>query len=206
MLKTSASRIRSKGFTLIELMAVIVLVAVLFGLAVPAFGEWVRNARVRAAADSLQNAVRKAQTESLRRHRPVILFRTNAQPPVVGSTAVLTGRNWSIQTIPRFDDPAAELIEYGTLIEPQSGIDVSGPLALCFNSNGRLITNASPSGPMGTGVPNGTCNSIDSQYVFTMPGVASNAYRSLQLRVSLGGQVRMCDPTRSIATSPDGCQ
>jgi type IV fimbrial biogenesis protein FimT len=203
MLTIAKSRTSSKGFTLIELVVVIALLALLFGLTVPSLAEWVRNARIRSTADSLQNAVRVAQAESLRRNRSIILFRTNAQPPAIGSVAAANGRNWSIQTIARFDDVAAELIESGTLVEPQSGIDVAGPTALCFNSNGRLVTNASATGPTGTGVPSGTCNAVDSWYDFTMP--SATAARPLRLRVTLGGQVRMCDPARSITASPDGC-
>lgn len=190
----------SLGFTLIELMVTIALLTVLFGLAVPAFSEWIRNTRVRTASDALQNGVRTAQSEALRRNRQVVFFLTNAQP-AAGVAAAANGRNWALQTVARFDDAAPEFIQGGALADSASGVAIAGPTALCFNSNGRLVTNASDTGPTGTGVTNATCNAANASFDLTLPDA-----RALRVTVSLGGQVRMCDPLRSIATSPDGCE
>lgn len=199
MLSQSSASNRSRGFTLIELVVTIALLTILFGLAVPSFGEWIRNARVRTASDALQNGVRTAQSEALRRNRQVVFFLTNAQP-AVGVSAAANGRNWSLQTVARFDDAAPEFIQGGALADTASGVTINGPTALCFNSNGRLVTNANDTGPTGTGVANATCNAADSVFDLTMADA-----RALRVTVTLGGQVRMCDPLRSIATSPDGC-
>lgn len=200
MLTPSSDSHRSRGFTLIELVVTIALMTVLFGLAVPAFGEWIRNARVRTAADALQNGVRTAQAEALRRNRQVVFFLTNAQP-AAGISATANGRNWSLQTVARFDDADPEFIQGGALADSASGVTITGPIALCFNSNGRLVTNANDSGPTGTGVTNATCDAADpTPFDLTMTDA-----RALRVTVTLGGQVRMCDPARSLATSPDGC-
>ncbi len=197
---------RSRGFTLIELVVTIALMAVLFGLALPTFGEWVRNARIRTAADALQNGLRTAQTESLRRNRPVVFFLTNAQPGS-GINAAANGRNWSVQAIAKFDDdiaaPESRFIQGGALANVASGVTVGGPIALCFNSNGRLMSNPNDSGPTGTGITNAICDASDSRFTLTVP--AYTDARTLRVDVGLGGQVRMCDPLRSLATSPDGC-
>ena len=195
---------RPRGFTLIELVVTIALMAVLFGLAVPVFGEWIRNARVRTAADALQNGVRTAQAEALRRNRPVVFFLTNSQPaPGTSISAAANGRNWSVQTIARFDDANPEYIQGGALADVASGVTITGPIALCFNSNGRLVSNPNDSGPTGTGVTNAICDATDTSFSLRMPAYADS--RALQISVGLGGQVRMCDPLRSITTSPDGC-
>jgi type IV fimbrial biogenesis protein FimT len=202
MLTRSSASHPSRGFTLIELVVTIALMAVLFGLAVPVFGEWIRNARVRTAADALQNGVRTAQAESLRRNRPIVFFLTNAQP-VLGVNAAANGRNWSVQTIARFDDATPEFIQGGSLADVSSGVTITGPIALCFNSNGRLVSNANDTGPTGTGVTNAICNAASPPFDLTLPAYADA--RALRVTVGLGGQVRMCDPTPSRATSPDGC-
>ena len=65
---------RRHGFTLVELMVTISLLAILLALAAPSFSTWIRNAQVRTVSDSLQNGIRLAQAEAIRRHRQVVFF------------------------------------------------------------------------------------------------------------------------------------
>ena len=46
---------RNSGFTLIELMVVVVIVAILVGLALPAYTAWIREARRNDAQSTLLN-------------------------------------------------------------------------------------------------------------------------------------------------------
>lgn len=58
---------RSKGFTLLELLLVLVVTAVLAALATPSFrGLWVKRA-VQAAADALVTDLRYARSEAIKR-------------------------------------------------------------------------------------------------------------------------------------------
>jgi|EndMetStandDraft_4_1072995.scaffolds.fasta_scaffold256352_2 type IV fimbrial biogenesis protein FimT len=189
-------RVAKRGFTLIELVVTIALLGVLFSLAVPSFSAWINNAKVRSVADSLQNGLRVAQAESMRRNRQVVFSLTNAQP-ALGAAATANGKYWSVQTVAQFSDTAAEFLQGGALSDVASGVTITSPaVAVCFNSNGRLTTNATA-----TGVPNANCAAANAEFVIAKPG----ADRSLSVRVGLGGQVRMCDPQRSASTSSDGC-
>ncbi len=204
VLRIAARRVRSAmssiaGFTLIELMVTIALMALLVTLALPAFTSWIRNAQVRSAAEALQGGIRTAQAEALRRNRQVVMAFTNA-PPADGVTALDDGSNWTLTTVAQFGE-TAEYISGGSVAETNSAVTVlttSSVTAICFNSNGRLVENASP------GVTSAAC-AAPAAIAFNIN--QSNADRALRVIVQPGGQVRMCDPKRPLlsATAPDGC-
>jgi type IV fimbrial biogenesis protein FimT len=62
---------RRAGFTLIELLVTIAIVGTLMMMGVPYMGDWVRRAGVRTAAESIQNGIRMAQQEAIRRNTAV---------------------------------------------------------------------------------------------------------------------------------------
>ena len=187
-----------RGFTLIELMVTISLLAILTTLAVPAFSAWIRNAQIRSAAEALQGGLRSAQAEALRRNRQVVMAFTNATP-ASGITAADDGKNWTLNTVPQFGE-TAEFISGGSIAETNSAVTVTtvdSVTAICFNSSGRLVANASP------GVTSAAC-ATPAAIAFNIN--QSNADRALRVIVQPGGQVRMCDPKRTLSTSaPDGC-
>jgi len=196
------ARGRSRGFTLIELMIGITLLSVLLALAAPSLATWVHNTQVRTVAQSLQTGLRLAQTEAVRRSRLVVFSLTN-DIPSKDSSASTDGKNWAIHFVPPTDGDAVEdedrFIQGGAFGDSSAGVTVTGSSAVCFNSAGRQVANTS------TGVDGAECSfdidSLNNIYKVQRDG----ADRPLWVIVSLGGQVRMCDPARSIADSPDGC-
>ena len=71
---------RNEGFTIIELVIVLVIVGVLAAIAAPAMDGWASNLRVKAATRSMANAISVARTEALRSGNVHILFfQTDAQ-------------------------------------------------------------------------------------------------------------------------------
>ena len=195
MLSISARPNRSGGFTLIELLVTITLLGILLAVGLPALSGWVRNAQVRTVADALQTGARLAQAEALRLNQQVVFSLTNEQPGL-NAAAVADGNNWSMQTVAQFGKSAV-FIRGGALADVASGVSISGPVAICLNSNGRLATNAAP------GVPGAACNAANATFNVSQ----TNADRSLRVLVTLAGQVRMCDPLRPTqsSTAPDGC-
>lgn len=187
----------ARGFTLIEMMVTVVLLAILMALAYPAMSEWVRNSRIRTVADALQNGLRLAQTEALRRSRQTVFSLTTDTNPADGLTAVANGANWSVNFVPLLtgEENDATFIEGGGLTGLAPDVRITGPATLCFNSLGRVVDNATP----GTGV---ACTASAAAYNITIP----NADRPMRVLVALGGQVRLCDPAKTLSdTHPDGC-
>lgn len=189
---------RTSGFTLIELMVTIVLLAILTMLAMPSFMTWINNNKVRTVSDSLQNGLRFAQSEALRRSRPMVFSLTNSSAPQTSLTAVANGSNWSINVSKSSLDANNVFVQAGVLTDVASGVQITGPAAICFNAMGRVVANTD------TDVNGASCDtaSVLQTYDVTLtPG----ADRPLRVLVALGGQIRMCDPARKLSDSPDGC-
>jgi Tfp pilus assembly protein FimT len=68
---TRMRSLRLTGFSLVELMIVVGLVATLFALAAPAFGGLIQRQRVESASDALQAGIALARVEAVRRGQRV---------------------------------------------------------------------------------------------------------------------------------------
>jgi type IV fimbrial biogenesis protein FimT len=68
------------GFTLLELMTAVAIVAILVAIATPSFRSFSANSRISATANSVVNALAVARSEALRRSIPVaVCASTNSQ-------------------------------------------------------------------------------------------------------------------------------
>jgi len=200
---------RTSGFTMIEMVITVAIFAILVALAVPAMLTWVSNVKVRTVADALQNGVRLAQAESLRRSRQVVFSLTNSTQPQTSLTAVGNGSYWAINYIPAMTDgtDTNTFIQSGVLTSQGSSVQIQGPAEICFNSIGRLVV---PTG--GTGVTGPTCalptttlpnGGLAYIYQITLP---PHADHPLNVEVSLGGQLHLCDPSQTLSsTNTYGC-
>lgn len=195
--------IRSRGFTLVELMVGVALISIMMALAVPSFRTWIANSQVRTASEALQSAARLAQAEAARRYRQVVLFRTASSDCAVSATVDANGGFWALRTVALAANDAPVAIECGKLTDGINDLKLVGPTAICFNSTGRPISNANP------GVTGANCQlppSGISSFDFTGNGSSTAVDRPLRVLVSLGGSVRLCDPAKvQSSSSPDGC-
>lgn len=191
---------RHKGFTLVEMIVVVAIMALLAALATPSMLGWVRNNKIRTVSDALQNGLRQAQTEATRRSRQVVFSLTDGSPTNTSYTAKANGSNWAISTVvPADSDATAAFVEAGILRDVGSNVAISGPISICFSSIGRLVKNETP------GPTSANCEAAAVQYDIAMSD-SKTGDRPLRVLVSLGGQVRMCDPARTLSdTQPDGC-
>lgn len=64
---------RVQGFTIIELMVVIAIVAILAALALPSFRDYIEKSRLRGAVDSVTGLMALARTEAVRQDRQVAI-------------------------------------------------------------------------------------------------------------------------------------
>jgi len=69
---------KQSGFTLLEMLIAIALLAVLLSFGIPNFRDFVRNARMAAAANDLLADMNFARSEAIKRRVPVTLCKLNA--------------------------------------------------------------------------------------------------------------------------------
>lgn len=188
---------RSAGFSLIEVAISLVVFALLVLSAVPSVGRWVANARVRSAAEVLQNSLRLAQAEALKRNRQTVFALTN-DVPGMAARPVGNGTRWYVRALPL---SAVDPVLPSDYVEGSSagaaGVQVAGPALICFNALGRQTVN------LATGL-SADCDAADDvTYAVTGTGQAN---RRLNVKVSFAGRVRMCDPDRHLDEGEaDGC-
>jgi len=200
-----------RGFSLVELMVAVSVLVILTALAVPNFSTWIRNARVRTVAETLQSGVRLAQAEAQRRAHTVVFFRTASKDCTVNATADATGLNWQIRSVPNalLTDDTADAIQCGVLTDVSAGVSLDSqvtvgnadpvPLAaLCFAGDGRQTSMADPT------AIGANCTAGTARYDVA-PKTSNSESRALRLDVSLSGAIRLCDPEKA-STAPDGCR
>lgn len=182
----------ARGFTLVELIIVLVILGTMLALGIPALATWIKNSQVRTTAEVLQTGLRSAGANAAQLNRRVIFSFTDAEPSLNAAAAV-SGKNWSMQTIAQFGEPAARYLGGGSLGEASNVAMAGNPVAvssICFDSNGRVVMLAG-------------CDSLATAIDLSTNG----SDRPLRVTFSSGGQIRICDPNRPArsATTPDGC-
>lgn len=170
------ARSRSSGFSLIELMIGIVILAILATLAVPGFQTWIQNSQIRNAAESIQNGLQRARSEAVARNANVEFVLgadTSWVVRVVGGADIET----------RFASEGSKNVTHT--------VTPAGATTVTFNNFGGLGTNADASDPL-------TQVELDST---SLPAADS---QELRVTIGLGGNTRMCDP-HAPAGSPRAC-
>lgn len=143
---------RQTGFTLVELMIAIGIVAILAALAMPSFQNMIINNRITAQANTMVGSINVARSEAVKRGHGVSLCASSDGATCSGGSAF--GGGWIV-----FDDIDANqamgagdsvLFAYPPLASG-STVSFSGAANLTFIGNGRPIPTFS--GAVGTLCP-----------------------------------------------------
>ncbi len=154
----------SKGFSLVELMVSIVVLAIMASIAIPSFQTWLHNTQVRNAAESITNGLQKARAEAVSRNTRTTF--------VLGAD---TG--WTVNVVFPASVIEQRLAAEGSRNVTRTLIPATAS-TVTFNSFGLVdAANADGSAPIAR---------VDL--------TATGSNQPLRVTIGVGGNAKMCDP------------
>lgn len=187
----------ARGFSLIEMLIAIAMLGILLTVGLPSYANWLQNAHVRTAAESIRDGLQLARAEAVRRNAPVRFQLTSGG---VGLS------DWNV----------AASSDAGTtftvLIQSRSGAEGSTNARVGVSAAAQPSPAYSTALTAGAGLPAsvvfnqfGQSNAGITRVDVTNAAVSAENMRRLVLLVSVGGRIRMCDPRLVLANNPQGC-
>ena len=195
---------RHRGFTLIELMVGLALLAVLTMLAFPTFTTMVQNARLRAVADSILAGLQGARAEALKRNQTaefLLMADVPDDTAFASFGANTTGPSWAVRIL----DTAGTPVDF---VEGRSGLEGSGQSNVAALFARISAANLPASGTIrfdslrrtNAGAVNAAFNVQPSDA--NLCRANGGDVRCLRVVVTPGGRVRMCDPSIDPVANP----
>jgi type IV fimbrial biogenesis protein FimT len=124
------NRDKTQGFTLVELMIVLAVIAILMSIVVPGFQTMFANNNAATLSEDFASAVSYARVEAVKRGKPVSLCRSNSD----GTDCDDTGDDWNVGYLIYLEGQASEtdastsLATDGVLKVYPSAVDLNGSI------------------------------------------------------------------------------
>lgn len=175
---------------MLELMVTVAILAILLAIGVPSLADVIRRGSVSSAAELIQNALRQAETEAIRRNAEVEFLLTDDTPSVAAVatlTARANGKNWAVRVV---DTAATRRYVNGYVSKQLSdSLAYAGPGSIRFNGAGRVLDASSVA--------------VSAKQVFRVS--RSGADAAYCVFVTPGGAIKMCNPAFA-SGNPRACQ
>lgn len=174
-----------RGMSIIEAMIIVVIIAIAMAVGVPNMVEWMQNAQIRTAAESMLNGLQTARAEAIRRNATVqFSMLTPGSAGETGWQITLVNTGATVQSKPKGE--GSQNVTVTATPSDSSGIT--------FDGFGRAPT----TGLNNDGTP--TLTQLDFTSVAT-----GGTWRNLRIRTTAGGDIRLCDPNVSSSSDPRSC-
>jgi len=190
---------RQRGFTIIEAVITISVAGLLVAAALPSAGTWIRNSRIRTAAESISNGLQQARNEAVRRNQSVSFYLVSDADPVSMTDACAlssTSSGWVISIA----SPAGRCAtDKDTFVAVRPAGDGASGLSL------SALDNAAAAATTVTFNGFGQISNATPISCIKVRNTNTSDSRPLLIAVNPGGQVRMCDPAVTDANDPRKC-
>lgn len=113
--------IRNRGFTLIEMMVTVAILAILIAAVTPSFRGLLRDNQAATQANALVTSLMLARSEAIKRNAPVVMCRSNTGTSCAGS-------DWADGWILWADTNGDAAIDSGEIVQVQE--DLAGNFTL----------------------------------------------------------------------------
>lgn len=181
-----ASSSRNRGFTLIELMVVLALIAILAGLAAPSYRSFMVNQQLTSASSDFLASMLQARSEAMRRGLPVSILPTDGS--VWSSGWYLTVANNSC---------APTGAPFGAREALNPTVSIKSTTNNSFASSSPFFTYSPVGFPVTSCASPYVAGAMNGRLVFQ----ATETGRERQVVVSVSGRARICDPQRETCTA-----
>lgn len=199
---------RSRGFSLIELMVVLAIMGVLLAAVSPSLIDWMVNMRIRNTSDALLNGLQLARQEAIKRNQSVsfwLVTNTAGDLSSLDDSCDLSSSSgsWVVSVrSPVGNCTAAPSATVAPMLVASHAVG-DGATGVSVNAL------ASDSATAATTVTfNGTGGVVNADRIARIDVEATSgasSHRSLRVEISGIGAVRMCDPA-VVATDPRACK
>lgn len=199
------------GFTLIEMMIGLVIMALLIMLGLPNMAIWLNNSQIRTTGENMLAGLSLARTEAVKRNQ---IVRFQMVTDLTSGCAISTGgRSWVVSLDdptglcdaapgePAPGDPPPRILQTRSGDEGTArAVPAAAPAAVAyFNGLGRLTSPGGAINMTQINISNPTGGACEN------PDGSGGPMRCLRINISVGGEAKMCDPAVTAVTDPRIC-
>lgn len=181
----------TKGFTLIEVIVIMALIAIIVSIATPTFREVRGNNQKKTAVFTLGTALSYARNEAITRGTPITLCRSanpnatdSSVAPVAPTCSTTAGKGWETGYIVFVDTSRNGIRDAGeALVRSFSGpkgnlLILGGPNNIRYLPTG--MTTGTPAGTFTIGSPNNDDTAVDTNQIHYAIALTANGSFTIQ--------------------------